>query len=388
MPRTEEEEDDDDDDDDYQNPGGGERVHGFDRLSFSSDHLLRLLAALDLSSSSAAAAAAVVSAATLREESRGEIAAAVTEAAAEAMGRGSRSASHQVFKDKAKNRVDDLQGMFSDLQSARRESRGADAAVLEEQVHQMLREWKAELNEASPAASLLGNSQDLLPSETLRLLQLSEEEDDATSKLAAGVPKPEPEDAAQRDVGVVQANGGTDVFHENYYVNQELPDNAFLYADDYKSNLHTDSNPNIMNCFDGPSHLEYQQYNVHQELSHNPYLDINTSEQNTSDAFPHMSDLLATICPPPSAFLGPKCALWDCPRPAQGSEWCQDYCISLHATLALNEGHPGMAPVIRPGGIDLKDGPLLPLLLQKHEGRMLVSLYVKGCNCKVSMECS
>lgn len=71
------------------------------------------------------------------------------------MGRGSRSASHQVFKDKAKNRVDDLQGMFSDLQSARRESRGADAAVLEAQVHQMLREWKAELNEASPAASLL-----------------------------------------------------------------------------------------------------------------------------------------------------------------------------------------------------------------------------------------
>nr|CAD1834300.1 unnamed protein product [Ananas comosus var. bracteatus] len=285
------------------------------------------------------------------------------------MGRGSRSASHQVFKDKAKNRVDDLQGMFSDLQSARRESRGADAAVLEEQVHQMLREWKAELNEASPAASLLGNSQDLLPSETLRLLQLSEEEDDATSKLAAGVPKPEPEDAAQRDVGVVQGNGGTDVFHENYYVNQELPDNTFLYADDYKSNLHTDSNPNIMNCFDGPSHLEYQQYNVHQELSHNPYLDINASEQNTSDAFPHMSDLLATICPPPSAFLGPKCALWDCPRPAQGSEWCQDYCISLHATLALNEGHPGMAPVIRPGGIDLKDGPLFASLIAKTRGK-------------------
>nr|CAD1834317.1 unnamed protein product [Ananas comosus var. bracteatus] len=45
---------------------------GFDRLSFSSDHLLRLLAALDLSSSSAAAAAAVVSAAALREESRGK----------------------------------------------------------------------------------------------------------------------------------------------------------------------------------------------------------------------------------------------------------------------------------------------------------------------------
>lgn len=60
-----------------------------------------------------------------------------------------------MFKDKAKNRVDDLQGMFSDLQSARRESRVSDVAVLEEQVNQMLREWKAELNEASPATSLL-----------------------------------------------------------------------------------------------------------------------------------------------------------------------------------------------------------------------------------------
>lgn len=67
------------------------------------------------------------------------------------MGRGS----HQQFKDKAKNRVADLQGMFSDLQSARRESRSGDVAVLEEQVNQMLREWKAELSEASPATSLV-----------------------------------------------------------------------------------------------------------------------------------------------------------------------------------------------------------------------------------------
>lgn len=75
------------------------------------------------------------------------------------MGKGSKSgacksASHQLFKDRAKNRVDDLQGMFSDLQSARKESRTIDVAVLEEQVHQMLREWKAELNEPSPASSL------------------------------------------------------------------------------------------------------------------------------------------------------------------------------------------------------------------------------------------
>src|SRR3989442_895290 len=74
------------------------------------------------------------------------------------MGKGSKinckSTSHKLFKDKAKNRVDDLQGMFMDLQFARKESRSIDAAVLEEQVHQMLREWKAELNEPSPATSL------------------------------------------------------------------------------------------------------------------------------------------------------------------------------------------------------------------------------------------
>lgn len=75
------------------------------------------------------------------------------------MGKGSKSgvcktASHQHFKDRAKNRVDDLQGMFADLQSARKESRSIEVAVLEEQVHQMLREWKAELNEPSPASSL------------------------------------------------------------------------------------------------------------------------------------------------------------------------------------------------------------------------------------------
>lgn len=65
-----------------------------------------------------------------------------------------KSVTHKLFKDKAKNRVDDLQAVFMDLQFARKESRTIDMAVLEEQVNQMLREWKAELNEPSPASSL------------------------------------------------------------------------------------------------------------------------------------------------------------------------------------------------------------------------------------------
>ncbi|KAJ8643657.1 hypothetical protein MRB53_005405 [Persea americana] len=67
---------------------------------------------------------------------------------------GCKMASHRLFKDKAKNWVNDLQGMFTDLQFARKESRSIDVAMLEEQVHQMLHEWKAELDEASPAPSL------------------------------------------------------------------------------------------------------------------------------------------------------------------------------------------------------------------------------------------
>lgn len=66
-----------------------------------------------------------------------------------------RSRSSQHFRAKATNRVDDLQGMVSELQAARREGRLKDVALLEEQMHQMLREWKAELREVSPASSLL-----------------------------------------------------------------------------------------------------------------------------------------------------------------------------------------------------------------------------------------
>lgn len=64
------------------------------------------------------------------------------------------STSHHLLKEKTKNRVSDLQMMFSNLQSAKKERRTEDIATLEEQVHQMLREWNSELSEASPASSL------------------------------------------------------------------------------------------------------------------------------------------------------------------------------------------------------------------------------------------
>lgn len=68
------------------------------------------------------------------------------------------STSHLLLKEKAINRVNDLQGLFTNLQSARKESRTTDIAVLEEQVNQMLREWNAELHEPSPASSFVVGS--------------------------------------------------------------------------------------------------------------------------------------------------------------------------------------------------------------------------------------
>lgn len=65
------------------------------------------------------------------------------------------SASHHLLMDNAKNRLNDLQERFADLQAARKEGRNNDVSVLEEQMYQSLREWKAEIDVPSPANSLL-----------------------------------------------------------------------------------------------------------------------------------------------------------------------------------------------------------------------------------------
>jgi hypothetical protein len=136
---------------------------------------------------------------------------------------------HQQFRARAMTRVDDLQEVFSGLQSARKDSRPTDAAILEAQLQQMLREWRSELSAPSPASSLQvpflllpshiptpsffvarlmfcplavdcgwrqGNARELSdpPSDTLRMLQLAaaEEEDDATSKMVEQQQQPPP----------------------------------------------------------------------------------------------------------------------------------------------------------------------------------------------------
>ncbi|XP_057797543.1 transcription factor VOZ1-like isoform X2 [Salvia miltiorrhiza] len=261
-----------------------------------------------------------------------------------------KSASHQVFKDRAKNRVDDLQGIFSDLQSARKESRTIDVAVLEEQVHQMLREWKAELNDPSPASSLhqvgsLGFSSDIS-----RLLQLCEEEDDATSALAA--PKPEPD--AQKAV-------------HGFTCQQVFP-----LVDHCKGTGMGAGNMGMNNNMALARQLELQSVAVHHELEQQDFTGFSTTSFLGVDRLPQLPGYQQTIHPPPSAFLGAKCALWDCPRPALGLGWSQEpdeYCSVYHAGLAPGEGYPGRAPVVRPGGIGLKDNLLFAALGAKAQGK-------------------
>lgn len=269
------------------------------------------------------------------------------------MGKDSKNkGSHQIFKDRAKNRVDDLQGMFSDLQSARKESRSIDVAVLEEQVHQMLREWKAELNEPSPASSLQQDgSLGSFSADIYRLLQLYEEEDDASSALAAT--KPEPDE--QRVI----------VFQEDSNVAQVPQQQGFGMVDQCKA---SPSASGVINMGTVATQLnDYQVYDLHQEFDQTLFGGFDGTDICGEDALPQVSDFLSNIIPPPSAFLGPKCALWDCTRPAQGS--CQYYCSDFHAALAPVEGQSGMGPVLRPGGIGLKDNLLFAALDGKAQGK-------------------
>ncbi|PIN06039.1 hypothetical protein CDL12_21409 [Handroanthus impetiginosus] len=276
------------------------------------------------------------------------------------MGKDSKkSASHQLFKDRAKNRVDDLQGMFSDLQSARKESRTVDVAVLEEQVHQMLREWKAELNEPSPASSLQQGGSLGFSSEIYRLLQLCDEEDDATSALAA--PKPGPD--AQK---VVNAS----TCQEGFTMSKDPQEQGFQVVDHCKNADMGVNNMGANNMSSAPQ-LDYHSFDFHQEFEQQYFTGFDGTGY-IEDGIPQISIYQQNICPPPSAFLGPKCALWDCPRPALGLDWCQksnDYCSVYHAGLAPSEGYRGRTPVVRPGGIGLKDNLLFAALDAKAQGK-------------------
>jgi len=129
------------------------------------------------------------------------------------------------------------------------------------------------------------------------------------------------------------------------------------------------------------SQYDYIFSEVRQELDNSPSTKLDSSEE--IDNFAEFSTP-SSVRVPPSAFLGPKCALWDCTRPAQGSEWYLDYCSNYHGTLALNEDSPGTAPVLRPGGISLKDNLLIDALRAKTQGK---NVGIPVCEGAVNTKC-
>ncbi|KAK8964613.1 Transcription factor VOZ1 [Platanthera guangdongensis] len=280
------------------------------------------------------------------------------------MVRSCSSASHRQLKEKARGRVGELQGVFADLQLARKESRAADVIFLEEHIHRVLGEWKVELSDASPASSLIGNcvaSPDL-SSEVQRMLQLYEEED-ATSNLAEleqlSNSKPEIGEELKHKAQGIQ-NGGNFTLQEDFNATEMFPGLELPIVE---------LDHDVQNCLEVPSYLNFRHFSLHQVLPHNAFLYLDSVQQTGLEVFSPITEFVPTACPPPSASMRPKCALWDCPRPADVSDWYHEYCSSFHASLAFNEGPPGMTPVLRPGGINLKDGPLFAALSAKTRGK-------------------
>nr|GMD91922.1 transcription factor VOZ1-like [Ipomoea batatas] len=164
-------------------------------------------------------------------------------------------------------------------------------------------------------------------------------------------------------------------FDENWFeglrlsdlnVTQVLQGQSFQLVDQCKSN-HIGANNVGIDNMGIPAQLDYQSYEFQQEYGQQYFPGFDGVNLCLEDALPAVH-----ISPPPSAFLGPKCALWDCPRPAMGSDWCQksqDYCSDYHASLAPNEGFPGHTPIVRPMGIGLKDNLLFQALSAKAQGK-------------------
>ncbi|KAL2640631.1 hypothetical protein GLYMA_06G285800v4 [Glycine max] len=296
------------------------------------------------------------------------------------------SSSLQSMKEKEKHLVEKIQGIFNSLQCARKEGRGNDIVIFEEQMHQLLREWKAELE--SPANSLADGSFGSFPSELAQMLLGTEEKDDATSPLTKPVPLK----------NEILTNNISDInfqyFQEKHFNDNQPLGHTFegsastLYNNAYNSSYMTqlDYHPFTLNQDMGHNSNLLGQFDLYHDLRHNTEMKNNSESTQFSlegfdcsqffeadDNVQHgeniIPNILPNICPPPSAFLAPKCALWDCFRPAQGVEWCQNYCSSCHELLANNEGLPGMTPILRPWGIGVKDGPLFAAVLAKTQGK-------------------
>jgi hypothetical protein len=300
------------------------------------------------------------------------------------------TSAHQNVEEKLR----ELQERFCHLQAARKEGRHGDLALLEAQISQNIREWQAELTAPSPESSLLGEGISQFLEEFAPLLKL-DEEDDATSTLKehAGA-KPDPEGFSQSlcppewtsenfsqspfngnfSCGFEDALNSTETHGQQLHYGYEGFDPSINSAPDFHDQK-------LSSNLDITSQYDYIFSEVRQELDNSPSTKLDSSEE--IDNFAEFSTP-SSVRVPPSAFLGPKCALWDCTRPAQGSEWYLDYCSNYHGTLALNEDSPGTAPVLRPGGISLKDNLLIDALRAKTQGK---NVGIPVCEGAVNTKC-
>lgn len=147
------------------------------------------------------------------------------------------------------------------------------------------------------------------------------------------------------------------------FCDSEVP--GFVSIDQYKDSI-SGATAMRVNNMGVPCQIDSNLFDMHQGLE-TTFTEFDNTDFCGEVAVRQTDSFLPCICPPPSASLGPKCALWDCPRPVQG--WNQDYCSTFHGDLAQNEGRPGMIPVLRPGGIGLKDNLLYSAVKAKIEGK-------------------
>ncbi|KAI4383330.1 hypothetical protein MLD38_009180 [Melastoma candidum] len=262
------------------------------------------------------------------------------------------------LSDKAKKLVDDIQTVLAKFVLASTKPQADEINSLVEEVLRLGNDLKSEINASCPASPIPADSLGSFL-EIQRMLQLYEEQDDATSNL----------------VELTGLKTETDASLEPTYL-AGYPENHFNYFEQneciYPAYCNGNATSNLDNAAvsesDLSAYVDYLQFDLHHPVSHGENHDHHVTKQLGDDSetclFPYVS-------PPPAAFMGPKCALWDCQRPAQGSDLCKDYCSSMHADLAFNEGGAGLSPVLRPGGTGLKDDRLLSALVAKMDGKFV-----------------
>ncbi|CAM8880274.1 unnamed protein product [Rhodiola kirilowii] len=269
------------------------------------------------------------------------------------------SASHKQLKNNAKIRLDELQDTFANLQYARKEGQSDNISALEDQVNQVLKNWKTELDETSSTSSIhLQGPGSSFSADLSQLLRLADEEDDATSPLD--------ESGAQKHISDAQsllAGDGTDLFANLNQCSNYIPQERGFEGSNYTwSNIHDP----VSNNLETNSQAQYDQFDLQPSADDELSNGLDQLLDNMLHGFTDF-DVLPAATPQPAAFLGSKCALWDCPRPS--STYAQDYCSNFHAQLALQEGAAGVGPVCRPGGISLKDSILFDALKGKIQGK-------------------